>query len=218
MPSAMIINDDNFDVIFKILMIGNSSVGKSSIVKRFTEQGFQPVNACASLGIDLEVVTVQRRSKKLRLQVWDTAGQERFRALSTSFYRMAMGFLVVYDITSESSFLSVNNWLTHIKTHAGSDVAVILVGNKSDLCRDRAVPETRGRKLAEDMGLSFFETSAKTGDNVHSAFENMMDLLLDNTEPRRDSDFLKDMEESVTLGTNDNKIISVLDKGKCNCS
>eukprot|EP00899_Mesostigma_viride_P009616 jgi/Mesvir1/18656/Mv17156-RA.1 len=123
-----------------------------------------------TIGIDFKIRTVELDGKRIKLQIWDTAGQERFRTITTAYYRGAMGILLVYDVTDESSFNNVRSWIRNIEQHASDSVNKILVGNKCDMEDKRQVPTSRGQALADEFGIQFFETSAKSNINVDKAF------------------------------------------------
>uniref|UniRef100_UPI00398F5D55 RAB3D, member RAS oncogene family, a n=1 Tax=Pristiophorus japonicus TaxID=55135 RepID=UPI00398F5D55 len=168
--------DQNFDYMFKLLIIGNSSVGKTSFLFRYADDSFTSAFV-STVGIDFKVKTVYRNEKRVKLQIWDTAGQERYRTITTAYYRGAMGFLLMYDITNQDSFNAVHDWATQIKTYSWDNAQVILVGNKSDLEDDRVVPTEDGRRLADELGFEFFEASAKENANVKQVFERLVDII-----------------------------------------
>lgn len=170
--------DQHFDYMFKILIIGNSSVGKTSFLFRYADDSFTSAFV-STVGIDFKVKTVIRREKRMKLQIWDTAGQERYRTITTAYYRGAMGFILMYDVTNEDSFSSVQDWVTQIKTYSWDNAQVILVGNKSDMHAERVVTYDRGKQLADQLGLEFFETSAKENINVKDVFERLVDIICD---------------------------------------
>uniref|UniRef100_A0A4W5MKZ1 small monomeric GTPase n=1 Tax=Hucho hucho TaxID=62062 RepID=A0A4W5MKZ1_9TELE len=143
--------DQNFDYMFKLLIIGNSSVGKTSLLFRYADDSFTSAFV-STVGIDFKVKTVYRNEKRVKLQIWDTAGQERYRTITTAYYRGAMGFLLMYDITNQDSFYAVQDWATQIKTYSWDNAQVILVGNKADLEDDRLVPAEDGQRLADELG------------------------------------------------------------------
>lgn len=179
--------DQHFDYMFKILIIGNSSVGKTSFLFRYADDSFTSAFV-STVGIDFKVKTVIRREKRMKLQIWDTAGQERYRTITTAYYRGAMGFILMYDVTNEESFNSVQDWVTQIKTYSWDNAQVILVGNKSDMESDRVVTYDRGKQLADQLGLEFFETSAKENINVKNVFERLVDIICDKMSDGIDSD------------------------------
>lgn len=124
----------------------------------------------------------------MKLQIWDTAGQERYRTITTAYYRGAMGFILMYDVTNEESFNSVQDWVTQIKTYSWDNAQVILVGNKSDMEAERVVTYERGKQLADQLGLEFFETSAKENINVKNVFERLVDIICDKMSDTLNSD------------------------------
>lgn len=180
-------SDQHFDYMFKILIIGNSSVGKTSFLFRYADDSFTSAFV-STVGIDFKVKTVIRREKRMKLQIWDTAGQERYRTITTAYYRGAMGFILMYDVTNEESFNSVQDWVTQIKTYSWDNAQVILVGNKSDMEAERVVTYDRGKQLADQLGLEFFETSAKENINVKSVFERLVDIICDKMSDGLESD------------------------------
>ncbi|AED90617.1 GTP-binding protein-like [Arabidopsis thaliana] len=160
----------DYDYLIKLLLIGDSGVGKSCLLLRFSDDTFT-TSFITTIGIDFKIRTVELDGKRIKLQIWDTAGQERFRTITTAYYRGAMGILLVYDVTDESSFNNIRNWMKNIEQHASDNVNKILVGNKADMDESkRAVPTAKGQALADEYGIKFFETSAKTNLNVENVF------------------------------------------------
>ncbi|VDP20018.1 unnamed protein product [Soboliphyme baturini] len=158
-----------YDYLFKILLIGDSGVGKTCLLFRFSEDSFNN-SFISTIGIDFKIRTIELDGKKIKLQIWDTAGQERFRTITTAYYRGAMGILLVYDITNEKSFDNIKNWIRNIEEHACSDVEKMILGNKSDMEDRRQVSKERGTQLSIEYGVKFMETSAKANYNVEAAF------------------------------------------------
>uniref|UniRef100_A0A8I3XBN2 small monomeric GTPase n=1 Tax=Callithrix jacchus TaxID=9483 RepID=A0A8I3XBN2_CALJA len=144
-------SDQNFDYMFKLLIIGNSSVGKTSFLFRYADDSFTSAFV-STVGIDFKVKTVFKNEKRIKLQIWDTAGQERYRTITTAYYRGAMGFILMYDITNEESFNAVQDWSTQIKTYSWDNAQVILVGNKCDMEDERVISTERGQHLGEQLG------------------------------------------------------------------
>ncbi|PWA15749.1 hypothetical protein CCH79_00008934 [Gambusia affinis] len=179
--------DQNFDYMFKLLIIGNSSVGKTSFLFRYADDAFTSAFV-STVGIDFKVKTVYKNDKRIKLQIWDTAGQERYRTITTAYYRGAMGFILMYDITNEESFGAVQDWSTQIKTYSWDNAQVVLAGNKCDMEEERVVSVDSGRLLAEQLGFEFFETSAKDNINVKQTFERLVDLICDKMSESLDTD------------------------------
>ncbi|XP_001362429.1 ras-related protein Rab-3B [Monodelphis domestica] len=180
-------SDQNFDYMFKLLIIGNSSVGKTSFLFRYADDTFTPAFV-STVGIDFKVKTVYRNEKRVKLQIWDTAGQERYRTITTAYYRGAMGFILMYDIANEESFNAVQDWATQIKTYSWDNAQVILVGNKCDMEDERVVPTEKGKFLAEQLGFDFFEASAKENICVRQVFERLVDVICDKMSETLDTD------------------------------
>lgn len=161
-----------YDLLLKLLLIGDSGVGKSALLLRYVDDSFT-TSFIGTIGIDFKVTTIVVDGLKVRLQIWDTAGQERFRTITMAYYRGAMGIMLVYDVTDERSFSNMRNWIQQIEHHGNENVNKVLVGNKCDMKENRLVESTRGRTLADEFSMPFFETSAKTKTNVHECF-NML--------------------------------------------
>ena len=160
----------DYDYLFKVLLIGNSSVGKSSLLLRFVDNQWNDLFV-PTIGVDFKIRTMEIDNKNVKLQIWDTAGQERFKNITASYYRGAHGIFVVYDISDTESFKNINNWLIEIEKNANKNVYKILVGNKCDLEDKRTVSYQQGKELAETYGMQFIETSAKSNTNVDEAFQ-----------------------------------------------
>ena len=162
-------NTGYFDVKYKIMVLGESKVGKTSLIKRYTKDQFGGVYL-TTVGMDFQDKIIEIEDKKVRLQVWDTAGQERFRNVTKSYFQSSQGLLVVYDITDNESFQKINFWMENIKNNAPENVKLILVGNKCDLANERKVTIEDGENKARYYNIKFFESSAKDGTNVNELF------------------------------------------------
>ena len=161
-----------YDYLFKLLLIGDSGVGKSCLLLRFADDTYTE-SYISTIGVDFKIRTVELDGKTIKLQIWDTAGQERFRTITSSYYRGAHGIIVVYDVTDAESFNNVKQWLHEIDRYASENVNKLLVGNKSDLTSKRAVTAEQGKEFADSLGIEFLETSAKNATNVEKAFMTM---------------------------------------------
>ncbi|CAF3254651.1 unnamed protein product [Rotaria socialis] len=173
-----------YDYLFKLLLIGDSGVGKTCVLLRFCDSAFS-TTFISTIGIDFKIRTIDLDGRKIKLQIWDTAGQERFKTITTAYYRGAMerfktittayyrgamGIMLVYDITSEKSFDNIKNWIRNIEEHASAEVERMLIGNKCDMQDKRQVSREKGEHLATEYGIKFMETSAKGNINVDEAF------------------------------------------------
>ncbi|EFJ26571.1 rab family GTPase [Selaginella moellendorffii] len=165
--------NQKIDYVFKVVLIGDSAVGKSQLLARFSRNEFT-LESKATIGVEFQTRTMVVDHKTIKAQIWDTAGQERYRAITSAYYRGAVGALVVYDITKRPTFEHVTRWLEELKVHADNNIVVMLVGNKSDLGNLRAVSVEEAKDLAEREELFFMETSALEATNVDSAFFSVL--------------------------------------------
>lgn len=160
------------DYYVQLMLIGDCSVGKSSIAMRFSDDTYVP-NYLSTIGIDYKVKTVEMGGKRVKVRIWDTAGQERFRSITDAYYRSADGVVLVYDVTSRASFDNVKVWIRSIQHKARADTNVILVGNKRDMEEKREVSREEGASLGNAYNLEFIETSAKTGYRIKEVFAHI---------------------------------------------
>ncbi|EAA65753.1 hypothetical protein AN0347.2 [Aspergillus nidulans FGSC A4] len=172
--------NDEYDVsprpltfLFKVVLIGDSGTGKSNLLSRFTRNEFN-LDSKSTIGVEFATRSIQVDSKTIKAQIWDTAGQERYRAITSAYYRGAVGALLVYDISKHQTYDNVNRWLKELRDHADSNIVIMLVGNKSDLRHLRAVPTEEAKQFASENNLSFIETSALDASNVELAFQNIL--------------------------------------------
>jgi len=165
--------DDEYDYLFKVVLIGDSGVGKSNLLSRFTRNEFN-LESKSTIGVEFATRSINVDGRTVKAQIWDTAGQERYRAITAAYYRGAVGALLTYDIAKHLTYENVERWLKELRDHADSNIVIMLVGNKSDLRHLRAVPTEEARAYAERNGLSFIETSALDSSNVEQAFTNIL--------------------------------------------
>lgn len=165
--------NDEYDFLFKVVLIGDSGVGKSNLLSRFTRNEFN-LDSKSTIGVEFATRSIQVDAKTIKAQIWDTAGQERYRAITSAYYRGAVGALLVYDISKHQTYENVQRWLKELRDHADANIVIMLVGNKSDLRHLRAVPTEEAKQFASDNNLSFIETSALDASNVELAFQNIL--------------------------------------------
>ena len=217
-------NNQEYDYLFKLLLIGNSSVGKSSLLFRFVENVWDD-NFVPTIGVDFVILffiiffyflqklkTLEVNGKKVKLQIWDTAGQERFKNITESYYRGGNGVLVVYDITDRDSFENLNSWLIEIEKNANKNVYKLLIGNKCDLEDKRKVTYQEGKDFATSNGMQFIETSAKADTKVKEAFELLTQEIIKASITK--DKVMEKREKTVHLSSNTSDL-NVKKKGCC---
>jgi Ras-related protein Rab-11A len=165
--------DEEYDYLFKIVLIGDSGVGKSNLLSRFTRNEFN-LESKSTIGVEFATKSIQAEGKTIKAQIWDTAGQERYRAITSAYYRGAVGALLVYDISKHGTFENVERWLKELRDHAEANIVVMLVGNKSDLRHLRAVETDEAMAFSEQHNLAFIETSALDASGVDTAFQRIL--------------------------------------------
>ena len=162
------------ELLYKILLLGDTSVGKTCFLMRYTDNTFQEIHM-STIGLDYKLKNVQLEDGKfVKIQIWDTAGQDRFRSITKNYYKGAHGIILLYDITDRKSYDNVKTWVEQIREEVSEKVSIILVGNKIDDVEGRKVKTEEGEKLAKEIGLSFFECSAKTGENIDLIFNELV--------------------------------------------
>jgi small GTP-binding protein len=167
--------EDEYDYLFKVVLIGDSGVGKSNLLSRFTKNEFN-LESKTTIGVEFATKSIEVGNKIIKAQIWDTAGQERYRAITSAYYRGAVAALLVYDITKLHTFQNVEKWLQELKDYADDNIVVMLVGNKTDLNNLRAVKVEDAQAFAEKHELAFIETSALDSTNVVDAFEQIIQI------------------------------------------
>jgi len=193
----------DYDYLFKLLLIGDSGVGKSCLLLRFADNTYTD-SYISTIGVDFKIRTLDIDGKTVKLQIWDTAGQERFRTITSSYYRGAHGIIVVYDVTDKVSFNNVKQWLGEIDRYACQSVNKLLVGNKADLVEKKVVEYNEAKEFADSLGISFLETSAKSAHNVEEAFLTMTRQIKERVS--RSHEGPTKPNGSVNISTNSKKI------------
>lgn len=178
------ISQEEYDLLVKVVLIGDTGVGKSNLLTRFTRNEFM-IDSKSTIGVEFATKNVAIDGKVLKAQIWDTAGQERFRAITSAYYKGAVGALVVYDISRQATFENVDVWLKELREHSQPDIVVMLVGNKSDQRNRRKVSTEDALAFAEKHGLAFLETSALDGTGVDDAFRNILSEIYQKMNKRQ---------------------------------
>ncbi|GER48693.1 RAB GTPase homolog A3 [Striga asiatica] len=168
--------EERVEYVFKVVVIGDSAVGKTQLLSRFAKNEFC-LDSKSTIGVEFQTRTLKINNKVIKAQIWDTAGQERYRAVTSAYYRGALGAMIVYDVTKRATFDHVARWVEELRAHADNSIVIMLVGNKADLADSRAVPTEDAIEFAENQGLYFFEASALSGENVGPAFFKLLEEI-----------------------------------------
>jgi Ras-related protein Rab-1A len=199
-----------YDFLFKLVLIGDSGVGKSCLLLRFADDTYSD-SFISTIGVDFKINTIELEGKTIKLQIWDTAGQERFRTITSSYYRGAQGIIVVFDLTVRESYEHIANWLEEIERYAGKEVSILLVGNKCDLVNKRQIDEKVAREFAKDRGYDYIETSAKSAENVRKAFLDITQKIKERHETQPSISAGQDKRTGVNL----RETVSPASRGCC---
>ena len=201
---------ESYDLLFKLILIGDSCVGKSNILLKYLKNEFDP-NSRATVGVEFGTKNIIINNKKIKIQIWDTAGQERYRSITSAYYKGAKGALIVYDITRKCTFDNIDKWISDLKLNGDKNICIVILGNKSDLDDKREVSKGEGIKKSEMYKTAFLETSALNGDNIGKAFDEIIDQIIQNNKSFFEDNNKKEMDKGVNLNdsSNDN------DKKKC---
>ena len=210
--------NSDYQYIFKIILIGSSGVGKSSIITRFMDQVFNQENTKSTIGVDFKTKTMEVDNKTVKLQIWDTAGQEKFRSMSSSYYRRANVAFVVFDLTVRASFEALPTWIeTYYKNGPEDQKNIILIGNKKDLVDQRQITQEEAELFSETNNMIYFETSAKEGENIEYVFRYAAKKLLDFYSTNEEHLLKKQLSNNSELQAQNFKEIRIekTEKKKC---
>ena len=165
------------EFVYKVLLLGDSSVGKTCFLLKYTDKTFQEIHM-STIGLDYRLKTIKlNNGKNIKLQIWDTAGQDRFRAITKNYYKGANGIILIYDVTSLQTYENIKTWVNQIKEEAPQNVVIFIAGNKIDLEEERKVSTEEGKRLAEEFGYPFYETSAKDDININEIFDDLVEKV-----------------------------------------
>ena len=188
-----------YDLIFKIILIGDSSVGKTNIFTKYLNDEFDP-DSKATVGVEFGTKNLKINNKLIKVQIWDTAGQERYRSITSAYYKGAKGSLLVYDITNKLTFDNLDKWISELKNNGDSDISMILVGNKTDLESNRVVSLEEGKNKAKFNKMAFIETSALNGNNIEKAFNELItDIFRNNYSLEENKNNIKLDDKSLNI-------------------
>ena len=199
--------NNSYDMIFKIVLIGDSSVGKTNMLSRYISNEYDP-NSQSTIGVELSTKNYKFDKDEVKVQLWDTAGQEKYRSITSSYYKGAQGCLLVYDITRKATFENIDKWYSELKSGADNDINAILVGNKCDLENERQVTVEEAQKKAKLFNMAFMETSALNGTNVEKAFNELVNNVYQNNKQIFHQDVnirIDDKDKGVEISQENNK-------------
>ena len=203
---------NDYEYLFKILLVGNSNVGKSSLFLRFVDEIWKE-NFVPTIGVDFKIKSIKIDNKIIKLQIWDTAGQERFKSILSSYYKGANGILLLYDITNINSSKSLSNWLIDIEKNSSKNVKKILIGNKCDLNELRKIPINKGKEFADTYNMKFIETSAKNNVNINECFNILGKELINNLDSKSNKkDKIFHLNDDENIIDKDDRVYK---SGKC---
>ena len=201
---------ESYDLLFKLILIGDSCVGKSNILLKYLKNEFDP-NSRATVGVEFGTKNIIINNKKIKIQIWDTAGQERYRSITSAYYKGAKGALIVYDITRKCTFDNIDKWISDLKLNGDKNICIVILGNKSDLDDKREISKGDGIKKSEMYKTAFLETSALNGDNIGKAFDEIIEQIIQNNKSFFEDSNKKEMDKGVNL----NESNKDNDKKKC---
>ncbi len=193
--------ETNYELLYKVIIIGDTNVGKSNILTRYLKDEFSS-NTKSTVGVELGIKFLKIKNIKAKIQIWDTAGQERYKAITSSYFKGSNGCFIVYDITNEASFDNIEKWYEQIQSETSKEIPIVLVGNKCDLEDERKVPTEKAKEKAENLKCAFFETSALKGTNIDKIFEELVNTIYEKTANKNEDDinieFIKE-DKAVNL-------------------
>ena len=198
-----------YDLLFKLILIGDSYVGKSNILLKYLKNQFNE-NSKTTIGVEFGTKNIIINNKRIKIQIWDTAGQERYRSITSAYYKGAKGALIVYNITRKNTFDNIDKWITDLKLNGDKNICIIILGNKSDLIDKREINKNDGIKKAEMYKTAFLETSALNGDNISKAFDELIEQIVINNKNIFQDDNENEIDKGVNLNDEKNN-----NKKKC---
>ena len=209
-------SEEEYDMLFKMVLIGDSFVGKTNMLNKYLKNTFNP-DSKATVGVEFGSKSFTINNKIIKAQIWDTAGQERYHAITKAYYKGAKGAFLVYDITRKETFESIDKWIPDLQVNGSKDISIILIGNKNDLEDQRKVTQDEAEQKAKNYKVGFMETSAKSGDNLDKAFETLVHSIFDSC--KRETEKCEKIEnkgeKGIEINTNVNKKKQKQESGCC---
>ena len=202
--------EDGYDILFKIILVGDTSVGKTNIINKYIKNEFRE-DFYATIGVEFSHKKFVVENRKIKAQIWDTAGQERYKAITRAYYKGAKGAFIVYDITRKETFDDVDKWRNELISSCNQEITVMLIGNKCDLEDQREISKEQGEEKAKSFGFSFLETSALSGENLEKGFQ----MLIEEIYQKYKVEQSKSDEINLNSGAEEIKIGKMAKKKKC---
>ena len=197
-------DENSYELLYKIIIIGDTGVGKSNILSRYLKDEFRE-DSKSTVGVELGTKFIKIKDMGAKLQIWDTAGQERYKSITSSYYKGSHGCFIVYDITNEKTFENVDNWFKQAQKEASKEVSIILVGNKCDLENERKISKEKGEEKAKTLNCPFFETSALSKIKIEDIFTEMINNIFEKTGGGKNDDddieIINDNDNAVNLNS-----------------
>jgi len=193
-----------YDFLMKLILVGDSGVGKTNILSKYLKNDFDP-DSKATVGVEFGTKNIEIDNKRIKVQIWDTAGQERYKSITSTYYKGAKGAFIVYDITRKSTFDNIDKWIGDLKNNGDENMIVYLVGNKSDLNDMREVRKDEAMTKSEKFNIAFSETSALYGDNIHKIFQDLMEKVYINFYRSGNTNREKEINKGVDLNEESNE-------------
>ena len=196
-------SQDNYDFLMKLILVGDSGVGKTNILSKYLKNAFDP-NSKATVGVEFGTKKIEIDNKKIKVQIWDTAGQERYKSITSTYYKGAKGAFIVYDITRKNTFDNIDKWIGDLKNNGDENIIIYLVGNKSDLNDMREIRKDEAMTKSEKYNIAFSETSALYGDNINKIFQDLMEKVYINFYRNTSTSKEREINKGIDL-TGENK-------------
>ena len=212
--------ENSYDLLYKVILIGDTCVGKSNILTRYIHNEFS-TNTKSTVGVELGIKFLKIKNAKAKIQIWDTAGQERYQSITSSYFKGSDGCFIVYDITNETSFNNIEKWYEKIHDETNKNISIVIVGNKCDLENERKVPTEKAKEKAQNLKCAFFETSALKNINIEQIFEQLVNNIFERTGGNKNDD---DIQIEFVREDNGNNLANINEgnseqnnkKGCCN--
>ena len=193
-----------YDMLFKLILLGDSAVGKTNILSKYLRDEFDQ-NSKSTVGVEFSTRNIKIDSYIIKVQIWDTAGQERYRSITNAYYKGAKGGLLIFDLTRRATFDSIDKWIPDLKTNGDENMVIILIGNKNDLKEQREVSTEEGENKAKMFKMAYMETSALDGNNIENAFNELINTVYKKNYLKYEKELIKNIDKGIDLNNQEIK-------------